>query len=218
MKVVFATIFAATGSNSDLGMMLFSYGSRTQRSCPLEAVTWRELRGSKSCPRRNVRPRASGVVVAVCRYRLKSPLRCSGVMTWVTVEPPRRCQNSSSLTKKKVFLSFGIGPPRLPPYWFWLYCGAHAFRVVIFGSLLSHGKTVRSLIASLRARGHARNQARELEKVPAVQRQRQNLLRVHDCAERRVGALDPRGLAQNLDRLGGLTHFESHVRAGVGAP
>ena len=32
-----------------------------------------------------------------------------------TVEPPRRCVNSSSLTKKKVFFSKGTGPPRLPP-------------------------------------------------------------------------------------------------------
>src|SRR5262249_40997692 len=79
------------------------------------------------------------VVVAVCRNRLKSPFLCSGVRTCVTVDSPRRCQNSSSLTKKKVFFSFGIGPPIFPPYWFWLYCGAQAFRVLTFGSFLSHG-------------------------------------------------------------------------------
>src|SRR6266581_1667102 len=72
-------------------------------------------------------------------------------MTCVTVEPPRRCQYSSSLTKKNVFFRKGTGPPRLPPNWFWLYCGAHAFRVLILGSLLSHGKARESRSKKLRA-------------------------------------------------------------------
>src|SRR5437879_1796988 len=72
-------------------------------------------------------------------------------MTCVTVEPPFRCQYSSSLTKKKVFFRKGTGPPRLPPYWFWLYCGAHAARVAMFGSLLLQGKARESRSKKLRA-------------------------------------------------------------------
>ena len=86
---------------------------------------------------------------------------------------------------------------------------------VLVGSQTVRRKAVRSSTASLRTRGHARHQQRELREVPAVQRQRQNLLRINYRSERGALALDERGLGRYCHRFGDLAHFECHVQADI---
>ena len=86
---------------------------------------------------------------------------------------------------------------------------------VLVGPQAVRREAVGASAASLCTRGNARHQKGELGKVPAVERQRQNLLRVQYGSQRGGLALDQRSLARDRDAVGHLADFHLHFDTNV---